>query len=71
MQAFILNTEDKIKMKLDMLASLSQILIYSELMNENVNHPEMCDLDVKYLKLKCGIRPLEVKEEENWIKMYI
>ena len=54
-----------------MLASLSQILIYSELMNENVNHPEMCDLDVKYLKLKCGIKTVEVKEEEKWIKMYI
>lgn len=32
MQAFVLNSEEKVKQKLEMLASLSQIQIYSELM---------------------------------------
>ena len=40
-------------------------------MNEKVNHPEMCDIDVKYLKLKCNIVPLESKEDIRWINRFI
>ena len=31
----------------------------------------MCDIDVKYLKLKCNISKLESKDDERWIKKYI
>jgi len=70
-KAFVLNTEEKVKQKLEMLASLSQIQIYSELMGEKANHPEKCDIDVKYLKLKCNITTLENAEDQRWIKNYI
>jgi hypothetical protein len=36
MKAFVLNSEEKVKQKLEMLASLSQIQIYSSLMSEKV-----------------------------------
>ena len=31
----------------------------------------MCDIDVKYLKLKCDIRKLEVRDDVAWIQRYI
>lgn len=31
----------------------------------------MCDIDIKYFKLKCNIQPLESKESERWIRKYI
>lgn len=54
-----------------MLSSLSQIQIYSELMREKLSQPEMCDLDVKYLKLKCEIKPLECHDTLRWIHQYV
>lgn len=58
MKAFVLNSEVKVKQKLEMLASLSQIQIYSNLMNEKVIDDHLPDLDIKYSKLKCEIIPL-------------
>jgi hypothetical protein len=31
----------------------------------------MCDIDVKYLKLKCDIKPLECQETYRWITKYV
>lgn len=31
----------------------------------------MCDIDVKYLKLKCEIKPLECPHTSRWIHKYI
>lgn len=58
MKAFVLNSEEKVKQKLEMLASLSQIQIYSSLMSEKVTNDELPDLDIQYCKLKCEIAPL-------------
>lgn len=31
----------------------------------------MCDIDIKYFKLKCNIQALESKDSERWIRKYI
>jgi poly [ADP-ribose] polymerase len=59
MRAFVLNSEEKVKEKLEMLSSLSQIQIYSNLMNEKAIDDQLPDLDKKYSKLKCEITPLQ------------
>lgn len=41
-----------------MLASLSQIQIYSNLMNEKTVDDKLHPIDNKYAKLKCEIAPL-------------
>lgn len=42
-----------------MLASLSQIQIYSNLMSQKTDHNNhLADIDIKYSKLKCDIAPL-------------
>lgn len=41
-----------------MLASLSQIQIYSNLMNEKTIDEHLPAIDIKYAKLKCEISPL-------------
>jgi poly [ADP-ribose] polymerase len=59
MKAFVLNSEEKVKQKLEMLTSLSQIQIYSNLMKEKAIDEHLPDLDIKYSKLKCEITPVK------------
>ena len=61
MQAFVLNTEEKVKQKLEMLASLSQIQIYTKLMKEKPADSDLPDIDIKYDKLGVEIRPIDLK----------
>ncbi len=52
-----------------MLASLSQIQIYSDLMKEKPIDARLPDIDIKYSKLKCDIAPLS-KEAPMYSILY-
>lgn len=52
MQNFILDTEQKIKAKLEMLQSLQDIQVYTKILNEGKISSDMNEIDSNYLKLK-------------------
>jgi len=58
MQNFILDNEQKVKKKLEMLQSLQDIQIFTKLLDEqsvsNVN-----ELDANYLKLATNVEPMD------------
>ena len=59
MSNFIINTEQKLKEKLDLVESLSDIRIAAEINNEVEDMDSDANvLDAKYKKMKCEIKPL-------------
>lgn len=58
MQNFVLNTEQKVKQKLEMLQSLEDIQVFTKLLDQgsisNVN-----ELDSNYLKLDTTVTPMD------------
>ena len=58
MSNFILDTEEKVKTKLDMLQSLSDIQIATKLLSEAVS-PDENLIDSNYRKLNCKIKPID------------
>lgn len=61
MQNFILNTEQKIKQKLEMLQSLQDIQVYTKILNEGKISSDMNEIDSNYLRLKTDIKPVDKK----------
>ena len=59
MQNFILDTEVKIRNKLEMLQSLQDIQIYTKLLGEGKIANDMNELDSNYLRLKTNIEPID------------
>lgn len=58
MQNFILDTEPKVKAKLEMLQSLEDIQVFTKLLDEG-NISNVNELDSNYLKLDTTITPLD------------
>ena len=62
MQNFILDNEQKVKKKLEMLQSLQDIQVFTKLLDEksvsNVN-----ELDANYLKLATNVEPMDKNTE--------
>lgn len=52
MQNFILDNEQKIRAKLEMLQSLQDIQVYTKILNEGKISSDMNEIDSNYLKLK-------------------
>ena len=52
MQNFILDNEQKIRAKLEMLQSLQDIQVYTKILNEGKISSDMNENDSNYLKLK-------------------
>jgi poly [ADP-ribose] polymerase len=63
MQNFTLNTEQKVKQKLEMLQSLEDIQIFTKLLDEGKISSDMNELDSNYLKLGTSITPLDKNSE--------
>lgn len=61
MSNFVLDSEEKIKQKLDMLQSLSDMRITSKLLDKEGAGVDI--IDQNYGKLGCKIRPLDAKEK--------
>ena len=64
MSLFILDTEQKVKQKLEMLQSLEDIQIFTKMIDEGKVAKDINELDSNYLKLKSNIEPLERKTQE-------
>ena len=58
MSNFALNTLDKIKEKVNMLDSLSQIEIATKILNDTKDYDDDL-IEHHYIKLDCEIRPIE------------
>lgn len=63
MQNFILQTEEEVKKKSEMLAQLSDMKITTKLLQESESTDENI-IDQNYKKLKCEIRALDHKSDE-------
>jgi hypothetical protein len=63
MQNFILDTEQKIKAKLEMLQSLQDIQVYTKILNEGKISSDMNEIDSNYLKLKTEVKPIDKNSE--------
>lgn len=63
MSNFILDTEFKIKEKLNMLETISDLKIASKLM-ELKNDKEEAEIDQNYKKLGCSIKPLDESSDD-------
>lgn len=63
MQNFILDTEQKVKQKLEMLQSLEDIQVFTKLLDEGKISNDMNELDSNYLKLGTNITPLDKNSE--------
>ena len=61
MQNFVLNTERKIKEKLEMLQSLQDIQIYTKILSEGKLASDINEIDSNYLRLKTDIEPIDKK----------
>nr|VVW88716.1 unnamed protein product [Nymphaea colorata] len=59
MQNFVLDTEQKVKQKLEMLQSLEDIQVFTKLLDEGKISNDMNELDSNYLKLGINITPLD------------
>jgi poly [ADP-ribose] polymerase len=64
MANFILDTDKKVKEKLEMLASLEDIQIATKLLDEGKNSSEDSLIDSNYQKLKCGLTPCPSNSDE-------
>lgn len=62
MQNFILDTEQKVKAKLEMLQSIEDIQVFTKLLDEG-NISNVNELDSNYLKLDTTITPLDKNTE--------
>lgn len=63
MQHFVLDTEQKVKQKLEMLQSLEDIQIFTKLLDQGSISSDMNELDSNYLKLNTNIKPLDKKSD--------
>ena len=70
MANFILDTDKKVKEKLEMLASLEDIQIATKLLDEGKNSSEDSLIDSNYAKLKCGLTPCDSKVKIFLIKYF-
>lgn len=59
MQNFTLDTERKIKEKLEMLQSLQDIQIYTKILSEGKLMTDINEIDSNYLRLKTTIEPID------------
>lgn len=59
MQHFLIDTEKKVKDKLEMLQSLEDIQVYTKILGEGKIHSDINEIDSNYLKLKTEIKPLD------------
>jgi len=59
MHQFILDTEVKVKQKLEMLQSLEDIQVFTKLLDEGKISNDMNELDSNYLKLNTTMTPLD------------
>lgn len=64
MSLFILDTEVKIKQKLEMLQSLEDIQIFTKMLDEGKVAKDINELDSNYLKLKAEVQPLDRTSNE-------
>jgi len=64
MSNFILDTDKKVKEKLEMLASLEDIQIATKLLDQGNANSEDSLIDANYKKLKCGLNPCEKDSDE-------
>lgn len=64
MSTFILDTEVKIRTKLEMLQSLEDIQIFTKILDEGKISGDMNELDSNYLKLNTEINPLGKETDE-------
>ena len=70
MSNFVLNNEEKVKEKLNMLQTISDLKITSKLLDQKTNDNESL-LDQNYKKLGCSIKNLDKKSGEyNMMKEY-
>lgn len=71
MSNFILDTEEKVKSKLDMLQSLSDMQVATKILDQGTS-PEENILDANYRKLECKLKPIDHKSKEyKLIEQYI
>ena len=63
MSQFVINTQDKLKAKLEMLDSLKDIEIAHRLLDQ-AQSSDKPEIDANYDKLKCNINPIELNSEE-------
>jgi poly [ADP-ribose] polymerase len=63
MIVFILDTEVKVKQKLEMLQSLEDIQVFTKLLDEGKISNDMNELDSNYLKLNTTMTPLDKNSE--------
>ena len=63
MHHFLLDTEKKIKEKLEMLQSLEDIQVFTKILDEGKINSDMNELDSNYLKLNTEIEPLPKDSE--------
>lgn len=61
---FVLDTEQKVKAKLEMLQSLEDIQVFTKLLDEGKISNDMNELDSNYLKLGINITPLDKNSPE-------
>ena len=63
MSTFILDSEEKVKTKLDMLQSLSDMQVATKLLDQG-SSPEENLLDANYRKLDCHLKPVDPSSKE-------
>jgi hypothetical protein len=56
MSQFVINTKEKLKEKLDMVASLGDMEIASRIME--IDEEELNEIDKNYKNLKCKLEPI-------------
>lgn len=64
MSQFILDNEQKVKQKLEMLQSLEDIQIFTKMLDEGKVAKDINEIDSNYLKLKSNVEPLDRKSKE-------
>ena len=65
MKKFVINTKDRLKEKLELVDSLSDVRITAEIADAVENSKDSVnEIDLKYSKLKCSIEPLDIESEE-------
>lgn len=52
---YVLDSEKKVKSKLEILQSIQDIQIYTKLIDESIENPDMNELDMNYDKLSYSI----------------
>lgn len=72
MSLFILDTEQKVKQKLEMLQSLEDIQVFTKMLDEGKVAKDINEIDSNYLKLKSNIEPLDrAGKEFSAIEKYL